>query len=45
MGRKRHADESPMAYMNRLAEEGLPLQLKDIGALQTVLSYSRYTPA
>ena len=45
LGMDRRPEESPMAWMRRLTEqEGLPKQLTDAGALQTVLSYGRYVP-
>lgn len=46
MDRKRSPGESPMARMERLTQdEGMPRSLLEVGALQTVLNYSRHQPA
>lgn len=44
MKMKRQPSESPMAWMTRLTGQGMPKQLMEVGALQTVLSYSRRVP-
>jgi len=39
---KRGADESVMTWFKRLADEGLPQQLAEAGAAETLAAYSKY---